>query len=181
MTHLLPYLPCPFQGDLHLHRAKLIVHHLETVAHEIIQSSHAKAPRTPRVFSYQCPKNLYHGIRGRIFHFDNLASTHESQVLTLRIKNTYKTSPHAKPPRVQRTAGSKSRVLIHKCPRNFEPSFANRTPIHGLPLWDKPFSGIHFFNSLDYFLNKLFSALQGPQRFCFGYRALRFIDEIMPL
>jgi len=36
------------------------------------------------------------GIRGRIFHFDNLASTHESRVLILRIKNTHKTSPHAK-------------------------------------------------------------------------------------
>jgi len=39
--------PCPSRGNPDLHRVKLIMHHLETVAHEIIQPSHAKAQRAP--------------------------------------------------------------------------------------------------------------------------------------
>jgi hypothetical protein len=61
-----------------------------------------------------------------------------------------------------------------------ESSFTRRTPMHVFLLRDKPFWGIHFVNSLDDFLNKVYSALQGLQRLCLGYWALRVVDKIVP-
>jgi len=42
-------------------------------------------------------------VQDQTFNLDNLVSTHDSRVLSLRIKNTYKISPHAKAQRTPRT------------------------------------------------------------------------------
>jgi hypothetical protein len=50
-----------------------------------------------------------------------------------------------------------------------------------LLLFNKPFLDILFSDSLNYFLNKLFSTLKGLYGFCSGYRAFRLIDKMVSL